>query len=123
MRTRLPILLAIALIALFAGCGDDESAPNEPASSGGDRVDEIVHVRMKDILFEPEHVTVKIGQTVRWTNGDAVAHNVTAKKGADFASDSLSRGETFDAKLDKAGTIAYVCTLHSGQKGSITVEG
>lgn len=123
MLRRLPLLLAIAVLALSAGCGgDEESTPSEPAStlaSGGD----VVEVRMKDILFVPENVTATVGQTVRWTNDDAVAHNVKAEKGADFASDSLSKGETFEVKLDKAGRIPYVCTIHAGQKGSINVEG
>ena len=123
MPGRLPLLLAIAVLALFAGCGgSDEPTPSEPASTGASGGD-VVEVRMKDILFMPENVTAKVGQTVRWTNDDAVAHNVKAESGSDFASDSLSKGETFEFKLDKAGKIPYVCTIHAGQKGSITVQG
>lgn len=124
MPRRLPLLLAIAVLALSAGCGGggDETTPSEPASTGASGGD-VVEVRMKDILFVPENVTAKVGQTVRWTNDDAVAHNVKAESGADFASDSLSKGEVFEVKLDKAGKIPYVCTIHAGQKGSINVEG
>lgn len=119
MRTRLPILLVF--LALFAGCGgDDESAPSEPASTGGG---DVVEVRMKDIKFVPETVTAKVGQTIRWVNDDSVAHDVKAESGAGFASDSLSKGETFEAKVEKPGKISYVCTIHAGQKGSITVQG
>ena len=115
MRTRLPLLLA--LLALFAGCGGgDESTPS---ASGGD----VVEVRMKDIKFVPETVTAKVGQTIRWINDDAVDHDVKAESGADFASDLISKGKTFEAKVDKAGKIPYVCTIHPGQKGSITVQG
>ncbi|MGZ8634906.1 MAG: cupredoxin domain-containing protein [Solirubrobacteraceae bacterium] len=122
MRRRLPLLLALAALALCAGCGGDEETPSEPAGSGASGAD-VVEVKMKDILFVPENVTAEVGQTVRWTNEDAVAHNVKAESGADFASDSLGKGETFEFKLDTAGKIPYVCTLHAGQKGSITVQG
>lgn len=125
MPTRLLLLLAIAVLAVFAGCGGDDSssdgekAESAPAADSG----EIVQVRMKDIKFEPQNVSAKVGQTIRWTNDDSVAHNVKAQSGADFSSDALSKGKTFEAKLEKMGTINYVCTIHPGQKGTITVEG
>ncbi len=125
MRTRLPLLLT--LLALLAGCGSEKStgtgsgggSPNEPAtSSGGDTV----QVKMKNILFVPDKITARVGQTVHWTNDDSVAHTVKAESGADFASDAIQPGKTFEAKVTKAGAIAYVCTIHPGQKGTITVQ-
>jgi plastocyanin len=123
MLTRLPLFLAIAVLALFTGCGgDEENAPSEPASTGGSGGD-FVEVRMKNIKFVPETVTAKVGQTIRWVNNDSVAHDVTAKSGADFASDSIGKGEAFEAKVEKPGKIAYECTIHAGQKGTIDVQG
>jgi len=126
MRSR-PLLLPALLLALAAGCGTEKSAgPKEaggnatgPATaSGGDTV----RVAMKDILFVPEKITARVGQTVRWTNEDDVAHTVKAEKGASFQSkQALSKGDTYEAKLTKAGTIAYVCTIHPSQRGTISV--
>jgi len=120
-------LALLGLLALVAGCGGDETSagsgtaggsPSEPASaSGGDTV----QVAMKDILFVPDKITARVGQTVRWTNEDTVVHNVKADKGADFASKSIPEGETYEAKLSKTGTIAYVCTIHPSQRGTISV--
>ena len=62
-----------------------------------------------------------MGQTVRWTNSDDVAHTVKASSGADFESKAISKGKTYEAKLTKAGTIDYVCTIHPSQTGTITV--
>ena len=109
------------LLVLAAGCGEKEEsggsgAATEPASSA-----DTVQVDMKDILFVPEKVTARVGQTVRWTNSDDVVHTVKAKSGADFESKAISKGKTFDAKMTKAGTIDYVCTIHPSQTGSITV--
>jgi plastocyanin len=127
---RLP-LTALACFALagggvIAGCGDDNKsgstppAPPPPAQSGAPSGD-TVNVSMKDIKFVPDAITVKVGQKIVWKNAEAVPHNVTAKEGAEFASENLGQGETFQYTPTKAGTINYVCTIHSGQNGAITV--
>ena len=76
---------------------------------------------MKDIKFVPREAAVKVGQKVPWTNDDDPPHNVTAKQGADFASDTMNKGDTFDYTPAKAGTIDYVCTIHPGQDGTLIV--
>jgi len=124
-----PLIALLLLLVLASGCGEKKaaggsgtaggSATEAPAASGG----KVVPVRMKDILFVPDRITARVGQTVRWTNDDDVAHTVKAKKGADFASKSISKGETYEAKVSKAGTIDYVCTIHPSQRGTITVVG
>jgi len=122
VRSR-PVLLLALSAALAAGCGgDDEASPaksaDKPSASGGDTV----AVTMKDILFKPENVTARVGQTVRWTNEDSVDHTVKAGSGASFESKSLSEGDTYEQKVTKPGKIAYVCTIHPSQKGSIDVQ-
>ena len=109
-----------SLLVLAAGCGEKESggpgAAAEPASG------DTVKVQMKDILFVPEKISARVGQTVVWTNEDDIAHTVKANSGADFESKAISKGKTYKAKLTKAGTIAYVCTIHPSQTGTITVS-
>jgi plastocyanin len=81
----------------------------------------MVAVTMRNIEFVPKAVSAKVGQTVRWTNADSVDHNVTATKGEGFKSKAFGKGGTFSYKLDKPGKITYVCTLHPGMTGTITV--
>ena len=124
MRSR--SLIALLALALAAGCGTEKSTGTKdaggsatgPATASGGK---ILPVKMKDILFVPEKVTARVGQSVRWTNQDDVQHTVKASKGADFESKTLSKGDTYVAKLTKAGTIDYVCTIHPSQRGTITV--
>jgi plastocyanin len=116
------LVAVLLLVVLAAGCGDKKSegsgAATDPAGASGGK---FVAVAMKDILFVPEKVTARVGQSVRWTNEDEVQHTVQASKGADFESKTLSKGDTYVAKLTKPGTIDYVCTIHPSQRGTITV--
>jgi plastocyanin len=134
-RLHATVFACLALAAgAIAGCGDSNkdtsstpaapppaatTAANPPpaASAAGD----VVKVTMKNIKFVPESITAKVGQKIEWTNTDAPAHTVTATSGAKFDSGNLAPGASFSYTPTKAGTIDYVCTIHSGQTGTITV--
>lgn len=136
-RRALTILSCIALAAgaAFAGCGDDDDAASTPAPpaaeapatseteapEAGEAAGDDVAVGIKDIKFVPATITAKVGQKIVWTNNEAIPHDVTATDGADFKSDTLQEGDTFEFTPEEAGEIAYVCTIHDGQNGSITV--
>ena len=136
MARVLTILLACGVLVLVAGCGGDDSdssgggggqadKPAEP--SGGSKAPAgkaDVTVDMKDIKFMPANVNVKKGGTVLWVNKDSVPHNVTKDDGpgAEFASDTVDPGGKFSQKFDAPGKIAYVCTIHPNQTGSVTVK-
>jgi plastocyanin len=75
---------------------------------------------MKNIKFAPTSLSVKVGQTVTWTNDDSVDHNVTASDGT-FKSSNFGHGKTFSWKATKAGTFKYTCTIHPGMDGTLTV--
>lgn len=126
--------IALALGGAFAtGCGSDNNkdsgsaapAKTAPASSsestGGTRAPSATDVEMKNIKFVPATISVKVGQKITWTNNDGFAHNVTSTAGEKIASDNIEGGKTFEFTPKKAGTIAYTCTLHANQEGTITV--
>ena len=119
------ITIAAACLALaLAACGG--SNDNNKSSSGGSSSTpaasgNTVTIAMKNIQFSPKDVTVKVGQTVKWVNQDTVDHNVTANSGASFKSDLFGNGASYEWKADKAGTVQYVCTVHPGMEGTLTV--
>jgi plastocyanin len=76
---------------------------------------------MKNVAFAPGATSVKVGRTVTWVNEDRIAHDVVATAGATFDSGTFGQGETFRFRAVKPGTIAYVCTLHQGMNGTLTV--
>jgi plastocyanin len=72
--------------------------------------------------YDPAALTVKVGETITWTNTGAVLHTVTADDGSAFDSGNLNPKATFTFTPRQAGTIAYHCTLHPWMKGTITVQ-
>ena len=118
----LAVLSSFTLALGAAGCGSSSSggdggSPQTSSAGGG------VKVAMKDVQFKPGNVTVAVGQKITWDNQDGIPHNVTATSGADFKSGTVGPGGTYSFTPAKAGTIAYECTIHPGQQGTITVTG
>jgi amicyanin len=73
--------------------------------------------------FEPTPITVMTGETVTWTNKDAVAHTVTSTGAKQFDSGNLQAGKSFSFTFDTPGTYQYTCTLHPYMKGEVIVQG
>jgi plastocyanin len=133
MKKLLVLLIAcLALTLTFAACGGDDdddgggssdvpTAPTQKPSGGGGGT---ATVDMKDIQFVPKAVTVKAGTTITWTNSDSVPHTVTKDGGPgdDFDSGNVEPGDTFEQTFDKPGKVDYVCTIHPGQAGTVTVK-
>jgi plastocyanin len=92
-------------------------SPSEPIRSG------VVDVAYRDITIHPAVLRVRVGTLVKWTNYDAVDHNVTSEGGPQsFASDDFGQGGTFEVKLTKPGVIHYQCTIHPAtMNGTIEV--
>lgn len=143
MNRWLALLLAcVALGVVVAGCGnsdDDDGGGNDaqnteqPAeqgsAGGGGGADDAdagsaggAKVSMEGIKFNPASVTVKAGDTVTWTNNDSVGHDVTGDNFKSGDSGGMQNGDTFAQTFDKKGTFDYVCTVHPGMKGSVTVK-
>lgn len=136
VRKLLVLALALATMGLVAGCGGDDkdsgsasptaeepataAPPAEEAPAGGG---ETATVDTKDIKFIPHDITVPVGATVRWTNSDDFDHTVTKESGPGAEFDKpLPGGDSAEVTFDEAGKIEYVCTIHPGQDGTVTVE-
>jgi plastocyanin len=120
MRRLLPILVLAVFVAACGGDDDDgggeQGASSEACASGA------VVIKMVDIKFDPKESTVGVGQDVCWVNEDSIDHNAVAESGATFKSELFGKGETFTTKVDTPGTVEYVCTIHPGMTGTLTVE-
>jgi plastocyanin len=80
-----------------------------------------VQIKIANFTFEPPMLTVKVGTTVTWVNGDDIPHLVAEKDGK-FRSSALDTDETFAQTFKDAGTIEYFCVLHPHMTGKIIVS-
>jgi plastocyanin len=71
-------------------------------------------------LFEPARITILLGTTVTWRNGDASNHTVTSE-GDTFDSGYLAPGGSFSYTFAKQGHYAYECLIHKFMKGTVDV--
>jgi plastocyanin len=98
--------------------------PSATADGGARRAPEIVTMSAQDasqgtaFSFTPTTLTVHAGSTIIWKNTSTAPHTVIG-----FGSDSglIMAGTTFTYTFTHVGTFAYVCTLHPGMSGAITV--
>jgi plastocyanin len=79
-------------------------------------------VAIKADAFTPATLTVRVGQTVTFTNDDDDAHTVTATDGS-FDSKGLDTGGVWRHAFTRAGAYSYFCELHPFMKGTIVVKG
>ena len=78
-------------------------------------------VDIRDFAFAPRTVEIRVGDTVRWTNRDSVAHTATARNGS-FDTGLLGEGESGSVRFTTAGTYRYVCTPHPDMTGTVVVR-
>lgn len=80
-------------------------------------------IAYRNVAIAPDTLKVKVGSTIKWTNFDAITHNVTSKDGPQkFASKDFGQNGTYEIKALKPGVIHYLCTIHpASMNGTIEV--
>jgi plastocyanin len=78
-------------------------------------------VRIRDMHFQPSTVTIKVGQSVTWTNADDRDHTVNAVDNS-FKSGNLKNGASFTHRFEQAGSFDYACSYHPRMRGTVSVE-
>lgn len=114
LRQRIdPKLVAVAIVLVavaLAGCAEDGGNGTDdggPYSVAADSNSD----------FDPQSLTIQVGETVVWENTASFAHTVTSYDVPDgassFDSGNMEGGETFEHTFQTAGTYKYRCTIHS----------
>lgn len=78
------------------------------------------HIAIDNYAFRASSLTVPVGTTVVWKNGDDDPHTVTADDGS-FDSKGLGNGDTYKHAFSKPGRYAYHCALHPFMRGVVIV--
>jgi plastocyanin len=87
-----------------------------PAAAAADR-----DVAIVDFAYAPATVTIRVGDTVTWTNRDPVEHTATATNGS-FDTGLLAPDASGSIRFTKAGTYRYLCTPHPDMRGTVVVR-
>ena len=79
-----------------------------------------------NLVFEPNEVTIKAGETVTFTNGDLPPHNIMFAGHEELSHPDLAfmSGEQFPVTFTEAGDYEFQCDPHAGagMKGVIHVQ-
>ena len=79
------------------------------------------YIEISNFNFSPATLTVKVGDTVTWTNKDSMSHSATADDKS-FDTGVLTKGQSGKVTFSKAGTYTYYCSIHSSMRGTIIVQ-
>ena len=77
---------------------------------------------IQSYMFMPGTMSVHVGDTVTWTNGDTAPHTVTTSNApVAISSPTLAKGDTFSYTFTVAGTYEYYCAIHPDMNGTVVV--
>lgn len=115
-------LLAVPMLAVVAVA--QPAAAAHRAAHKTWTVRELPGKAQAGFVFSPAKLTIHAGDTVKWVDGNAVPHNVV---GTNSASKKLiNRADintkTYTVTFKKTGTYKYMCQIHPGMVGQITVK-
>jgi nitrite reductase (NO-forming) len=113
---------------------EHEHASSSPSSTNNNNGIPVSIVKgaatLANKAFSPDHVKVKVGNTVIWTNNDNNIHTVTSgvantpNAGEVFDSgltSLISPSKTYSHKFTNTGQFTYFCRLHPTMIGEIEV--
>ena len=121
--------MLVGLGACSESGGDTTAAADPPRTE----------VTIEGIAFDPDELTVEVGDTVTWVNKDEVDHTVTSgepgeqgipgvEEGTKPKLDGLfdeplkREGSEFSFTFEESGTFVYFCRIHAAMEAVVTVE-
>ena len=99
----------------------ERSTTTADAHLPGTEDPDTVVVTIRNLRYERDTISVKVGDVVVWRNADPLEHTVTADAGA-FESPLIKPGQQWSTRLSTPGTFAYHCTPHPFMKAVVLVR-
>ena len=76
---------------------------------------------IKKFKFDPENLSVRVGDTITWINEDFVPHTATADE-RDWTTEGLEQNQSETLTVTADMTQSYFCAYHTHMKATLTVE-
>src|SRR6202451_3817227 len=105
----------IIIVMLLLGGSASVMAINDQPSAA------TAEVKIDNFSFGPQTLTVRVGTTVTWTNGDDIPHTSVSTEGV-LKSKVMDTDEKFSYTFTKAGKYPYYCTIHPRMTGEVVVQ-
>jgi plastocyanin len=125
MFMRLTSVLMLAMC--FTACGG-YSSPSSPSTGSTSGPDGSTTVNIPGgastqttTAFGQNPMTVAVGTTVSWFNGDSTTHTSSAD-GNQWSSGNIAPGGRFNFTFASAGRFTYHCQIHPNMVGTIVVQ-
>jgi plastocyanin/FtsP/CotA-like multicopper oxidase with cupredoxin domain len=99
-----------------SGSGGSSPAPPPPAATT------TRDVAITSTGFSPSSITIKVGDTVRWTNQDNTTHDAMSDDHTAWGSPNLPPGKVWSRIFAQPGTFGYHCHIHPEMTGTIQVN-
>jgi len=118
------LAIALVLVGCSSGSTTTTAAPSGTPTTGGGAAGgggATVEVKMEGMAFSAQTVTIKVGDTVNWTNMDQAPHNATAVDKS-WKTSTFATGESGSVTFTTAGTFPYICTVHPNMTGTVIVQ-
>ena len=114
-RFRMKWFFIVVAAGAAAGMGPAVSAPAARSSA-------TTHtVVIEAMRFDPQELTVEVGERIVWVNRDPFPHTVTAVN-RQFDSHEIAAGGSWTYIPKTSGVSAYACSLHPAMTGTLHVE-
>ena len=120
--------IAVVVALIGSGCGSSNSTtsptgPCTPTPTNPECVNppNLLTVTIKNGVYSPNPVSVKVGQSVNWLNSDSIAHTATDPGVFDTRSIAPTSAADVPVPFNTPGTYNYHCTLHANESATIVV--
>lgn len=125
-RSTVGVIILLSLLAIGCGSSTNSSttSPISPTNPEGTNPPNLLTVTIRNGLYSPNPLTVKVGQSVNWLNSDTVAHSATDPGVFDTGSIAPTSAHSDNgdgAAFNTVGTFSYHCTLHPNETATIIV--
>lgn len=125
------ILPAVTLLAFAAGVAFTtptvgQVAADPPTPTAKAHKLHVVLMQMNtqtsQFRYEPETVTVNVGDIIEWKNKDVYQHTVTSVGDKTLRSGIIGMGKSWRYRAVEKGTFKYYCKLHPNMRGTLIVR-
>ncbi len=112
-RRSLSVMVVLGLTLIWAALAFAAGATPTRAGAAN-------QVEISGFAYAPAELTITAGDTVTWTNLDAVEHTATAIDGS-WDTGLLAQADSASVTFTVPGTYDYLCTPHPSMTGRIIV--